>query len=168
MRKYPTHTGLTLDFLCWHWGLFPAPPSGPGRKSDPKPSPNCLAWGRIWAPDRLVGPEKVPDANKGNRGKDPCGWGICAFWDKDVKILQRAGPGLGRNVCVILDYPSSSSFRISWSCSLHSKISPQMGGVRWPFSRLHMVPGPESAIGRSKLHFRIFEEVEDRMFVVKQ
>ena len=88
-------------------------------------------WGRIWAPDRLVGPEKVPDANKGNRGKDPCGWGICAFWDKDVKILQRAGPGLGRNVCVILDYPSSSSFRISWSCSLHSKIrQPPLGATR--------------------------------------
>ena len=48
------------------------------------------------------------------------------------------------------------------------KYPPKWGGVRWPFSRLHMVPGPESAIGRSKLHFRIFEEVEDRMFVVKQ
>ena len=40
--------------------------------------------------------------------------------------------------------------------------------VRWPFSGLHMVPGPKSAIERSKLQFRIFEKVEDRMFVVKQ
>ena len=104
-----------------------------------------------------MGPEKVPDANKGNRGKDPCGWGICAFWDKDVKILQRAGPGLGRNVCVILDYPSSSSFRISWSCSLHSKISPQMGGCgglsvdyTWSQARKVQSNGLNSSFGFSK------------------
>ena len=45
MRKYPTHTGLSLDFLCWHRGLFPAPLSGPGPKCDPKPAPK-------WFPKR--------------------------------------------------------------------------------------------------------------------
>ena len=48
---------------------------------------------------------------------------FCTFWDKDVKILRRAGPGLVRDMCVILEYPSSSSFRISWSRSLNSKMS---------------------------------------------
>ena len=27
---------------------------------------------------------------------------FCALWDKDVIILRRAGPGLGRDMCVIL------------------------------------------------------------------
>ena len=55
--------------------------------------------------------------------RTPVGGVFCAFWDKDVKILRRAGPGLVRDMCVILEYPSSSRFRISCSYSLNSKMS---------------------------------------------
>ena len=92
---------------------------GPGPLGGAGKSPRCQQRkSRV----RPVGTQDTPDSARVFPGPVWVGYFV-HFWDKDVKILRRAGPGLVRDMCVILEYPSSSSFRISWSCSLNSKMS---------------------------------------------